>query len=191
MQFPAHISCCDMQSLKFRAFRRTADCRRQGTACEIGCGLANKGAMARISSETGRGSDGRRRARASFEPTPQTRTATQCRRCGGRRRDRRARAGFDIDHSEPPGSRVAISRAAGPDGARNTRGTTSNKSRKAAVCRHAKQPGHEVGLTARSGGTRNTRGTTHRRQNSGGTPREQGRQVDAPAACQLGGLGAA
>ena len=89
------------------------------------------------------------------------------------------------------GSRVAISRAAGPDGARNTRGTTSNKSRKAAVCRHAKQPGHEVGLTARSGGTRNTRGTAHRHQNSGGTPREQGRQVDAPAACQLGGLGAA
>ena len=89
------------------------------------------------------------------------------------------------------GSRVAISRAAGPDGARNTRGTTSNKSRKAAVCRHAKQPGHEVGLTARSGGTRNTRGTAHRRQNSGGTPREQGRQVDAPAARQLGGLGAA
>ena len=28
-------------------------------------------------------------------------TATQRRRCGGRRRDRRARAGFDIDHSKP------------------------------------------------------------------------------------------
>ena len=46
--------------------------------------------------------------------------------CGGRRRDRRARAGFEIDHSEPPGSRVAISRAAGPDGARNTRRAASN-----------------------------------------------------------------
>ena len=45
--------------------------------------------------------------------------------CGGRRRDRRARAGFEIDHSERS-SRVAISRAAGPDGARNTRGATSN-----------------------------------------------------------------
>ena len=33
------------------------------------------------------------------------------RRCGGRRRVRRARAGFEIDHSEPSGSRVAISRA--------------------------------------------------------------------------------
>ena len=47
------------------------------------------------------------------------------RRCGGRRRVRRARAGFEIDHSEPSGSRVAISRAAGPSGARNTRGATS------------------------------------------------------------------
>ena len=44
--------------------------------------------------------------------------------CGGRRRVRRARAGLEIDHSEPLGSRVAISRAAGPDGARNTRGPT-------------------------------------------------------------------
>ena len=47
--------------------------------------------------------------------------------CGGRRRDRRARAGFEIDHSEPSGSRVAISRAAGPSGARNTSGATSKK----------------------------------------------------------------
>ena len=36
------------------------------------------------------------------------------RRCGGRRRVRRARAGFEIDHSERS-SRVAISRAAEPD----------------------------------------------------------------------------
>ena len=48
------------------------------------------------------------------------------RRCGGRRRDRRARAGFEIDHSEPLGSRVAISRAAGASGAWNTSGATSN-----------------------------------------------------------------
>ena len=53
-------------------------------------------------------------------------SATQRRRCGGRRRDRRARSGFEIDHSEPLGSRVAISRAAGPSGARNTSGATSN-----------------------------------------------------------------
>ena len=36
-----------------------------------------------------------------FNPTRQPHTATQRRRCGGRRRDRRARAGFEIDHSEP------------------------------------------------------------------------------------------
>ena len=47
------------------------------------------------------------------------------RRCGGCRRVRRARAGFEIDHSERS-SRVAISRAAGPDGARNNSGATSN-----------------------------------------------------------------
>ena len=52
--------------------------------------------------------------------------ATRRRRCGGRRRDRRARAGFEIDHSEPLGSRVAISRAAGASGAWNTNGATSN-----------------------------------------------------------------
>ena len=37
----------------------------------------------------------------------------------------RAWPGFEIDHSERS-SRVAISRAAGPDGARNTSGATSN-----------------------------------------------------------------
>ena len=45
----------------------------------------------------------------------------QPRRCEGRRRVRRARAGFEIDRSERS-SRVAISRAAGPEGARNTSG---------------------------------------------------------------------
>ena len=39
------------------------------------------------------------------------------------------------------GSRVAISRAAGPDGARNTRGATSNTSRKAAAHGNNQQPG--------------------------------------------------
>ena len=49
--------------------------------------------------------------------------AARRRRCGGRRR---ARAGFEIDTSEPSGSRVAISRAAGASGAWNTSGATSN-----------------------------------------------------------------
>ena len=60
-----------------------------------------------------------------FEPTRSAHTATQRRRCGGRRRDRRARAGFEIDHSERS-SRVAISRAAGPEGAQNTSGATNS-----------------------------------------------------------------
>ena len=81
---------------------------------------------------------------------------------------------------------MAISRAAGPDGTRNTRGTTSNKSRKAAVCRNAKQPGpaghaKQSGPTARPDGARNASCTTQQHWNSGGTPRKQGRQVDAPA----------
>ena len=82
-----------------------------------------------------RGADGSRAGRH-----PPAYTATRRRRCGGRRRVRRARAGFEIDHSEPSGSRVAISRAAGPDGARNTRGATSNTSRKATAHRHTQRP---------------------------------------------------
>ena len=39
------------------------------------------------------------------------------------------------------GSRVAISRAAGPDGARNTNVTTSNTHRKAAAHQHTQRPG--------------------------------------------------
>ena len=67
-----------------------------------------------------------------FEPTHKHTSATRPHWCEGRRRVRRARAGFEIDHSERS-SRVAISRAAGPDGARNTSGATSNTSRKAAA----------------------------------------------------------
>ena len=70
-----------------------------------------------------------------FEPTRQaTRQRTRRRRCGGRRRDRRARAGFEIDHSERS-SRVAISRAAGPSGARNTSGAAINAARQAGISR--------------------------------------------------------
>ena len=57
--------------------------------------------------------------------TPHHTSATWCHWCGGCRRVRRARAGFEIDHSERS-SRVAISRAAGPSGARNTSDATSN-----------------------------------------------------------------
>ena len=64
--------------------------------------------------------------RTSDPDAPNQTPATWRRRRDARRRARRARAGFEIDHSEPSGSRVAISRAAGPDGARNTSGATSN-----------------------------------------------------------------
>ena len=84
--------------------------------------------------QTPRPIEGRREACGAwpgFETTRQsTRQHAKRRRCGGRRRVRRARAGFEIDHSEPLGSRVAISRAAGPPGARNTSGATSSNSQR-------------------------------------------------------------
>ena len=55
-------------------------------------------------------------------------SATRPHRCGGRRRDRRARAGFET-RRRAKRSRL-VSRAAGPSGARNTRGATSNTRRK-------------------------------------------------------------
>ena len=76
---------------------------------------------------TGRGARGRRQGLTGLRDDAQHHQYTRHRRCGGRRRARRARAGFEIDHSEPSGSRVAISRAAGPDGARNTRGATQHR----------------------------------------------------------------
>ena len=47
-----------------------------------------------------------------------------------------ARAGFEINHFEPLGSRVAISRAAGPNGVRITGGTTNNAR---TIARHSKR----------------------------------------------------
>ena len=49
-----------------------------------------------------RGAGGRRRGQAGLQGNaPATRQHTRSHWCGGRRRDRRARAGFEIDHSEP------------------------------------------------------------------------------------------
>ena len=63
--------------------------------------------------------------RPGFEAARQARPQhTRHRRCGGRRRDRRARAGFEARRRAKRG-RLA-SRAAGPSGARNTRRATSN-----------------------------------------------------------------
>ena len=110
--------------------------RTRGPGCGArGRGQGLAGQRADAPSEA-RGADGSRAGRH-----PPAHTATRHHRCGGRRRVRRARAGFEIDTSEPSGSRVAISRAAGPDGARNTRGATSNTSRKAAAHGNNQQPG--------------------------------------------------
>ena len=64
--------------------------------------------------------------------------------------------------------------------ARTARGRTAAR-------RHAKQPGP----TARCDGARSTRGTTHHRRQSARITSQQRRQVDAPAARELGCLGAA
>ena len=103
-----------------------------------------------------------------FEPThPATRQYTKRRRRGGRRRVRRARAGFEIDTSEPQarvwrsrgrpgptapgtpaepqatthgadgsraGRRPPAHTAAEPSGARNTRGTTTQRNEAATGC---------------------------------------------------------
>ena len=81
-------------------------------------------------------------------------SATRPHWCGGRRRDRRVRAGFET-RRRAKRSRL-VSRAAGPSGARNTRGATSNTRRKndapsearsadgqraAAAHRHTQRPG--------------------------------------------------
>ena len=50
--------------------------------------------------------------------------AARLHRCGGRRRDRRARAGFETRHRAKRG--CLVSRAAGASGAWKTRGATSN-----------------------------------------------------------------
>ena len=117
----------------------------------------------------GCGARGRRRGRPGFDPTHQaTRQRTRSHWCGGRRRVRRARAGFEIDHSERS-SRVAISRAAGPDGARNTSGATSNT-----INDSGRRPrAHQAARPNKPpGGAWNTSGTisnnTRRRQLAGG-----------------------
>ena len=71
------------------------------------------------------------------------------------------------------GSRVAISRAAGPDGARNTSGATQRQhaaptaSGRAAAHRHTQRPGptKQPGPTAGPDGARNTSGATSTAEN--------------------------
>ena len=88
--------------------------------------------------------------------------------CGGRRRVRRARAGFEIDHSERS-SRVAISRAAGPDGAQNTRGATSNNARRGRLAGGPPPTGTPSSPAQQSTrGARNTSDTTSNAGNQAG-----------------------
>ena len=70
--------------------------RTRGPGCGArGRGQGLAGQRADAPSEA-RGADGSRAGRH-----PPAHTATRHHRCGGRRRVRRARAGFEIDHSEP------------------------------------------------------------------------------------------
>ena len=89
-------------------------------------GTTSKHAAAPPERRSRPGAGGRRQGLAGLrDDAPSHRSATMRHCCGGRRRVRRARAGFEIDRSERS-SRAAISRAAGPDGARNTSVTTSS-----------------------------------------------------------------
>ena len=104
---------------------------------------------------------GGRRARA--ENAPNQPPANRRHWCEGRRRVRRARAGLEIDHSERS-SRVAISRAAGPDGAQNTGGAPSNNTLRGRLAGGPPPTGTHSGQTKthqprggrRSGGARTT-----------------------------------
>ena len=70
-----------------------------------------------------RGAGGRRRGLAGLRgDAPSHTSATRPHWCEGRRRDRRARAGFEARRRAKRG--CLASRAAGPSGARNTRGHT-------------------------------------------------------------------
>ena len=90
--------------------------RRAKLAARTASGRAGPAAVG----DQAAGPEGARNTSGAHQVPPDWRPP-QPRRCEGRRRVRRARAGFEIDHSERS-SRVAISRAAGPEGARNTSG---------------------------------------------------------------------
>ena len=110
------------------------------------------------------------RAWPGFETTRRAKLAA--RTASGRATARR--------HAKQPGPTVRC------DGARSASGAASNTAGAAARWR-AKQPGP----TARCDGARSTRGTIHHRRQSARIPSQQRRQVDAPAARELGCLGAA
>ena len=90
--------------------------RRAKLAARTASGRAGPAAVG----DQATGPEGTRNTGGAHQVPPDGRLP-QPRRCEGRRRVRRARAGFEIDHSERS-SRVAISRAAGPEGAQNTSG---------------------------------------------------------------------
>ena len=117
------------------------------------------------------GDDG---SRPGSETTRQS--ATRPHWCGGRRRDRRARAGFET-RRRAKRSRL-VSRAAGPSGARNTRGATSNTRRKDDAPSEARgADGQRAGrrppahTAAGPSGARNTSGATSNAGDLAGRPR--------------------
>ena len=104
-------------------------------------------------------------------------SATRPHWCGGRRRDRRVRAGFET-RRRAKRSRL-VSRAAGPSGARNTRGATSNTRRKDDAPSEARSAdGQRAGrhppahTAAGPDSARNTRGATSNTRRKDDAPSE-------------------
>ena len=119
------------------------------------------------------------RAWPGFETTRRAKLAA--RTASGRATARR--------HAKQPGPTVRC------DGARSASGAASNTAGgcRPLACQAARphSPAPQPGPTARCDGARSTRGTTHHRRQSARIPSQQRRQVDAPAARELGCLGAA
>ena len=138
-RFQSHTSTSEQRQWRFQTTAHLADrARRRHPWVAAGPGRASRrrtkphtstpGAAgvegAGGTGGPGRGARGRRRGLAGLRGDAQSHTsATRPHWCGGRRRDRRARAGFEARDER---SEALASRAAGPSGARNTSGATSH-----------------------------------------------------------------
>ena len=167
MKFQQHLETLQFQRTQFKS-RNTP----RGIACEIG-EAGSEGGAGSGQQHTNRPIGAHRGACGAWPGSETTRRTRHQRHkphwCGGRRRVRRARAGLEIDHSEPLGSRVAISRAAGPDGAQNTRGATSNNARRGRLAGGPPPTGTPSSPAQQSTrGARNTSGTTSNAGNQAG-----------------------
>ena len=161
MKFQQHLETLQFQRTQFKS-RNTP----RGIACEIGEAGSEGGGRASPATHDrqARPIGGHRGACGAWPGSETTRRTRHQRHkphwYGGRRWVRRARAGLEIDHSERS-SRVAISRAAGPDGTQNTRGPTQQQ--RAARTTRGRAAAH--GHTKQPGPTKHTRRPEHQRRN--------------------------